>query len=85
MDDDLIFCERIDGATQLCISQLSSRAFAGAHVDGLGSGYGFFVYEISDDPAIGGVTILAKAASLEAAFRIADLWRTSANTAAMAA
>lgn len=77
MDDDLIFCERIDELTQLCISQLSSRTFASAQVDGLGSGYGFFVYEISDDPAIGGVKILAKAASLEAAFRIADLWRNS--------
>lgn len=77
MDDDLIFCERIDELTQLCISQLSSRSFASAQVDGLGSGYGFFVYEISDDPAVGGVSILAKAASLEAAFRIADLWRST--------
>ncbi len=75
MDDDLIFCERIDEMTQLCRSQLSSRAFEGAGVDGWGSGYGFFVYEMSDDPAIGGVNILAKVASLDAAFRIAELWR----------
>lgn len=74
MDDDLLAIERINETTSLCVSSLSRKAVEEASVDNLGSYRGFFVYEVQEGPS-GGISILAKVASLEAAFRLIDLFR----------
>lgn len=74
MDDDLLVIERINDTTSLCVSSLSKRIVAEAEVDTLGSHKGLFVYEAQEGVG-GGISILAKVASLEAAFRLADIFR----------
>ena len=83
MDDDLLIIERINDTTSLCVSSLSKRVVAECEVDALGSHKGLFVYEVQDGIA-GGINILAKVASLEAAFRLADIIRRMRGTAAVA-
>jgi hypothetical protein len=75
MDDDLLAVERIDQYTSLCISTLSRKTIAEADIGNLGSERGFFVYEVSERPVSGGIHVLAKAASLEAAYRLLDIIR----------
>jgi hypothetical protein len=45
------------------------------HVQKDGGDRGLFIYEVDDSLAERGVQVLAKAVSLEAAFRLIDLWR----------
>lgn len=75
MDDDLFAVERIDEHRRLCISSLSSLTVEEAKVHNLGTRRGYFIYEVDERPTGGGMQILAKAASLEAAFRLVELWR----------
>ena len=35
---------------------------------------GYFLFEVSDEPGCGGIAILAKVCSLDAAFRLMDAW-----------
>lgn len=81
MDDDLFAAARIDQYRRLCISPLSTLSVQEADVHNLGSQRGYFIYEVDDRPIGGGITVLAKAASLEAAFRLVDLWRLAERTA----
>jgi hypothetical protein len=75
MDDDLLMIERIDDQRSLCVSPLSRKLVEEAEVTNLGGNRGFFVYEVDDRPARGGIEILAKVASLEAAFRLFEILR----------
>ena len=77
MDDEFFAVERIDEYRSLCISSLSRKSFLCSDVSNLGDDRGYFIYEVDERPASGGIQILAKAASLEAAFRLIDLWRNS--------
>lgn len=82
MDEELLAVERIDNQRSICVSPLSRRIVAESDVAHLGSDRGYFVYEV-DDLQAGGINILAKVASLEAAFRLIDIFRlrvASANT-----
>lgn len=74
MDEELLAVERIDAHRSLCVSPLSRRVVEESNVPQLGSDKGYFVYEV-DDLQSGGINILAKVASLEAAFRLIDLFR----------
>lgn len=76
MDDELLAIERIDERTSLCVSPLSRKVVDESEIAHLGSDRGFFVYEI-DNQSSAGISILAKVASLEAAFRLIDLFRLS--------
>lgn len=75
MDDDLLILERIDDQRSLCVSALSRKLLAEADVANLGSDRGFFVYEVDDRPTRGGIEILAKVTSMEAALRLFEIFR----------
>ena len=73
MEDDLLFVSRLDANRAICVSHLAHETLDQDESQSLGGDEGFFLYEIDDRPVFGGVTVLAKAASLDAAFRLADL------------
>ena len=74
MDDDLFVVDRLDQYRSICISTLAKRTVFEAEAAHLGD-HGYFIYEVDERPNSAGVLILAKVASLEAAFRLIDLWR----------
>lgn len=75
MSDDLFVAEQLDEYRSLCISTLARSTVEDAEVVNLGGDRGYFIYEIDTRPVVGGIHILAKAASLEGAFRLIELWR----------
>ena len=74
MDDDLYVVSRIDEHRSICISTLP-KGFIEEDVSHLGAHSGFYIYEMDDRPMVGGIIVLAKAASSEAALRLAQVWR----------
>jgi hypothetical protein len=74
MDDDLLAVERIDKHHSICISTLARSTVQELEADHLGGDRGYFIYEV-DDTHGGGINILGKAASYEAAFRLIELWQ----------
>jgi hypothetical protein len=72
MDEDLYLSTRIDQNRSLCISSLPRKTFEECGAEFFPSDRGFFVYE-QDDRLAGGISILAKVASLEAAYRLVEL------------
>ena len=75
MEDDLFVVDRIDQYRSICLSTLARATVQDATVGNLGSDRGYFIYEIDETPHRGGINVLAKVASLDAAFRLIDLWR----------
>lgn len=74
MDDELILSTRIDENRSLCISSVSRKTYLDSDAQVFGSDRGFFVIEQDDTPGGGGgFAILAKVASLEAAYRMFEL------------
>jgi uncharacterized membrane protein len=63
----------VESQIRLHVSPLARQTLADAGVSYLGD-EGFFIYEVNDAAGVsGGITVLGKAASFEAALRIADL------------
>lgn len=76
MDDDLLAVERLDNYRSICISALSRSTVHELEAEHLGGDGGYFICEVDERPEGGGISILAKAASWEAAWRLIDLWRS---------
>jgi hypothetical protein len=74
--DDLVVVERLDNCRSLCLSSLALQTVTESEALHLGGDRGLFIYEMDDSLGAAGVQILAKAASVEAALRLIDLWRT---------
>ena len=75
MSDDLFVVEQLDEYRSICVSTLARATVDDADASHLGGDRGYFIYELDERPVVGGLHVLAKAASLEAAFRLIDLWR----------
>ena len=73
--DDLFVVERLGNSRSLCLSTLAYQTVIESDASHLGGDRGFFIYEVDDSHAERGIQVLAKAASLDAAFRLIDLWR----------
>lgn len=73
MDDELILSTRIDENRSLCISSVSRKTYLDSDAQVFGSERGFFIIEQDDSPGGGGFAVLAKVASLEAAYRMFEL------------
>lgn len=73
--DDLFVVQRLGNSRSLCLSTLAMQTIVEAEASHLGGDRGLFIYEVDDSLAERGVQVLAKAVSLEAAFRLIDLWR----------
>lgn len=74
MDDDLFLIERLGNGRSLCLSTLARSTVAESDAAHLGGDRGYFIYEV-DERKQNGVVVLAKAVSLEAAYRLIDIWR----------
>lgn len=73
--DDLFVVESLGNSRSLCISALALQTVTEADASHLGGDRGLFIYEVDDSQPERGVHVLAKAVSLDAAFRLIDLWR----------
>jgi len=58
----------------LHLGTLSSHSLTALEAEQLGFG-GYFLFEVSDDPETKGISILGKAPSLDAAFRLLEIWQ----------
>lgn len=68
--------ERIDAHRRLCVSDLSPETVN----DELGDKFeakGLFLYVLDDRPIIGGIRILARVASYDAAIEVLDLFASA--------
>ena len=74
MDDDLYVVDQLDELRSIFISTLARRTVQEADAFHLGGDRGYFIYETDSRRDTDGINILAKAASFDAAFRLADLW-----------
>lgn len=78
--EDLFVVDRIDEFRSICISALAKNTILDSGVSHLGDDNGYFIYEVDERPILGGVMVLAKAASSEAAYRLAEMWKSSSRT-----
>ena len=76
--DDLFVVKRLSNSRSLCMSTLAMQTVVEAEAFHMGGDRGLFIYEVDDSPAERGIQVLAKVASIEAAFRLIDLWRGAA-------
>ena len=74
--DDLFVVERLGNSRSLCLSTLAFQTVVEAEASHLGGDRGLFIYEVDDSHGERGIEVLAKATSVEAAFRLIDLWRS---------
>lgn len=84
MDDDFFVETRIDEDRSLCISSVSKKTFQQLGSEFFPSDRGYFICEHDRRRPEGGISILAKVASLDAAYRLVELW-SSFTTPAVAA
>jgi hypothetical protein len=81
MEDDLVYSAVIDGTRMLCVSAISRDSFEECESNAFLNDRGYFVYE-RDVKGYGGISILAKLASLDAAFQFVDLFQSATAHAA---
>lgn len=80
--DDILASSRIDVSRTIHVATLSRKTIIDAGADHLGFD-GYFLFEAIESAKSGrGIEILGKAASLEAAFRLIDLWSVRQSVAA---
>lgn len=74
MDDELLAVKPLSNSRSLYISTLSRKAYQEAGGDAFVSDRGYFLYERDERPNGNGIEILAKLPTLEAAFKLMELW-----------
>lgn len=63
----------IDDHHSIHIAALARQTIIDAGAEHLGFG-GYFVFESNDSPNLNGISVLGKALSLDAAFRMIEIW-----------
>lgn len=71
--EDVFLSARIDEKRSVCISPLPAKTYKEAG-KGLGGEFGYFIYEIDESAPTAGVHIIGKAASIDAAMRLFELF-----------
>jgi hypothetical protein len=79
--DEILASYSLGNGGNLHIATLSRNTIVTSGAEHLGYG-GYFVFETCDLPGSKGLTVLGKASSLEAAFRLIDLWAVREPVAA---
>ena len=72
--DDILASTTIGNGRSICIATLSKHAIIENEAEHLGF-EGYFLFETSDVVGSKGISILGKVTSIDAAFRMIDLWR----------
>jgi hypothetical protein len=76
MEDEFFVATRIDEHRSLSISSISRKTYLEAGAEFFPSDRGYFICEHDTRQPQAGLSVLAKVASLEAAYRLVELWRT---------
>jgi hypothetical protein len=71
--EDFFLSAEIGDSRRLCVSSISRQTYRHSVGSGLGGDRGYFVYETDDACAQNGITVLAKASSIDAALRLFDV------------
>ena len=71
--DEILASAAIGNGTSVHIATLSRKTIEDAGASHLGVD-GYFLFEANDMPDRKGITILGKVVSLDAAFRLIDIW-----------
>jgi hypothetical protein len=71
--DDILASANLGNGSSIHIATLSRQTIMDAGAEHLGFS-GYFVFEANDVPGSKGISVLGKASSLEAAFRLIDIW-----------
>lgn len=82
MDDDFFVSTQIDDHRSLCISCISKKTFLEVGAEFFPSDRGYFICEHDSRQPSSGVSVLAKVASLEAAYRLVEVFRSIIPNAA---
>lgn len=80
--DDFASFRRISGSRYLYVSTLSKETLSDVGISQLGSDQGYFIYEVDERRGVGGIDVLAKAASFEAAMRLLDIFEEALSRVA---
>lgn len=72
--DEILGSVEIGEKRFLHLGTLSPQSLSAHEAEHLGF-EGYFLFEVSDAPEDKGISILGKAPSLEAAFRLMDIWQ----------
>src|SRR5689334_17847738 len=72
--DEILASANLGNGSSIHIATLSRQTIVDAGAEHLGFS-GYFLFEARDLPGAKGICVLGKATSLEAAFRLIDLWR----------
>jgi len=71
--DDILASATLSNGSSIHIATLSRKTIENSGADHLGY-TGYFLFEANDTPESKGISILGKVSSLEAAFRLIELW-----------
>jgi hypothetical protein len=71
--DEILATANLGNGRSIHVATLARQTIVEAGADHLGFN-GYFVFEADDSPMTKGISVLGKASSLEAAFRLIDLW-----------
>ena len=74
---DLYLSQRIGRQRHLCVSELSLDTLAEQGLKGPSFRTGLYLYTLDDRPRVGGISILARVPTTDAAFEILDLFKAS--------
>ncbi len=72
--DDILASSVLTDGSNIHVATLSRKTIINAGAEHLGFD-GYFLFEALDKSEVKGLNILGKATSLEAAFRLIDLWK----------
>ncbi len=78
--DEILASATLDNGRSIHIATLSRETIEHSGAAHLGFG-GYFVFETRDTPELKGIDVLGKLSSLEAAFRLMDIWTTKVAAA----
>jgi len=71
--DEILASANLGNGHSIHIATLSRQTVVNSGAEHLGFS-GYFVFEANDTPQSKGINVLGKASSLEAAFRLIDIW-----------
>lgn len=71
--DDLYWSAQLSSGKRLCVSPLSRETIQENEIENLGNDLGYFIYCFDETKPAAGIEILGKAASEDAAMRLAEL------------
>lgn len=77
MDEGYLGSVRIDGKRSIHIAELSQQSIIDSEAQHLGFG-GYFLFETEDGSCRRGIRVLARVASLDAAFEMLSIWHMQA-------